>query len=153
METKYEEAYKFIESHPLATLSTASAQGEPWGANIYCVASEELNFYFMTHVESKKYQNLIKNPKAALTLVDNNEQTTIQAIGSVAELPDESEEVRVAFGKLARIRPPGELQWTPPVSKMTNGKIAVFRLKPTMLKFSRFDTRHHPPHPDIKQII
>ncbi len=153
MTTKSEEAYKFIASHPLATLSTASSQGEPWGANIYCVVDENFDFYFMTHAESKKYKNLVKNPKAALTLVDNEEQTTVQAVGKVVELADDSEEVREAFRKLARVRPPGELRWTPPVSKMTNGKIAVFHLKPTELRFSKFNTHHNPPHPDVEQII
>lgn len=153
MISKAEETYTFLSQHTVASLSTVSKEGEPWGANVYYTVSEKFIFYFMTHVESKKCYNLKANPKVALTVVANKEQATVQLTGNATELSDDSQELKEAFRQLAHVRSPGDLRWTPPVSKMRNGKIVVFRVVPTFLKFSKFNTNHLPPRPDIEHII
>ena len=145
-------AQDFLSSQTVAVLSTATKAGQPWGAAIYYATNETLHFFFMTHKESKKYRDLKENPIAAITVSSNEEQTTVQAAGEVIELEATSEESSEAFRMLAAIRPPGELSWKPPVSKLDGGEIVVFKLIPSTLQFSQFGTKHQS-QADVTQII
>lgn len=90
--------------------------------------------------------------RASLTVVDDEAQTTVQAVGDITELDDTSVEHSEAFGKLALVRPPGEVSWTPPVSKMSNGETVVLRLRPSSVQFTDFDSRE-PVHDSAKKLI
>ncbi len=153
MNLEYPEAYSFLTTHPVAILSTSTHDSRPWGAAVYYAIDESFNFFFMTHVESRKCQNLSENPYAAITVASNDEQTTAQVSGLAVKLLGDDNEANEAFRKLAAIRPPGAQTWSPPVSKMDTGKIMVFKLKPDTLQFSQFNTNHTPPSADITKII
>src|SRR6266542_4268696 len=138
MSEMHKDASTFLNEHKLAVLSTASEKGEVWGAAVYYVVDEKLNFYFFTHVESKKYRNLKEHPQVALTVTDDYAQTTVQASGEVAEVPM-GEELNAAYRKLVLVHPPGQFSWVPPVSKLHDqGEMTVLKLTPHMLQFSHF---------------
>ncbi|HVI69070.1 MAG TPA: pyridoxamine 5'-phosphate oxidase family protein [Magnetospirillaceae bacterium] len=152
MNSKHEKAYTFLNHHRLGVLGTVSATSEPWGAAIYYTVNKHLTFYFITHVTTLKYDNMQRSHRASLTVVDDETQTTVQAVGDITELADTSDEYSEAYSKLAHVRPSDELGWTPPVSKMHTGKTALFKLTPTSLRFADFDSRQ-PSHDSAEQII
>lgn len=138
--TSHQKAQAFLEEHKVAVLSTASEKGEAWGAAIYYVVDENLAFYFFTHVGSKKYRNLQEHPQAALTIVDDYQQTTVQASGKIAEVPM-GEELDRAYRQLAQVHPPGQFSWVPPVSKIHDqGSTAVLKFTPDEVQYSQFKT-------------
>lgn len=140
MNQEYKEAYDFLLDHKFAVLSTASKLAEPWGSTIYYAVDEKLNFFFLTHARSTKYHNLQEQPRAGITVADDNEQTTVQARGVVTEVPLGPEHDH-AFRMLARIHPPGQFEWVPPITKMDAGEIVLMRLVPETLRFSDFSSK------------
>lgn len=148
---KHSETYTFLDGHELGVLSTATSQAVPVGAAIYYVVDEALNFYFLTHVTSQKYKNIHENPKAALTVVDNYAQTTVQATGVVTEV-EAGDEHDKAYRKLALVHPPGQFAWIPPVSKIHEGETKLLKLTPQSLRFSNFSPEKVG-SPQIKEII
>ena len=144
------QALAFLEERKVAVLSTVSEKGEAWGAAIYYVIEQNFTFYFFTHVESKKYKNIQAHPQAALTVVDDPTQTTVQVSGKIAKVPM-SEELNTVYRQLARIHPPGQLRWAPPVSKnYDEGPLAVLKLTPDEVRFSQF--KLDKPHSDVSII-
>src|SRR6266568_4105408 len=141
MDSKYKEVHDFLLSHKFAALSTASKDARPWGATIYYVVDEKLNFFFLTHVNSKKYHNLQEQPQAAITIADDNTQSTVQAAGAVTEVPLGPEHDH-AFRMLVLVHPPGQFEWVPPVAKMHTGEILLMKLTPESLRFSNFTPKN-----------
>lgn len=94
----------------------------------------------MTRAEPYKYQNLDKNPVAALTVADSATQTTVQASGKILKLPPERY-MDVVFKKLAHLRPKDDFHWAPPLSKIRMGDFMPLYLVPTRLQFA--DYGHH----------
>lgn len=137
MSTKHTKAYEFLDSHKLAVLSTLYEKDQPWGTAIYYVVDKDLNFYFITHKSSQKYQNIKHDSDAAITVADDQTQTTVQAYGKISEVPL-GEENDMAFRKIAGVHPPGQYQWTPPVSKDRHEDTALLKLTPSMMQFSNF---------------
>lgn len=137
MEAKHPAAYSFLDGHKLGVLSTVSKEGHPNGAAIYYITDERLYFYFLTQTGSTKYQNLHQKPVAALTVVDDYSQTTVQITGDVAvvEVGDEHDQ---AYQKLAQIHPPGQFAWMPPISKLHSGSTVLMRLIPNKIRMSSF---------------
>jgi nitroimidazol reductase NimA-like FMN-containing flavoprotein (pyridoxamine 5'-phosphate oxidase superfamily) len=152
MRTTREKTYDFLNHHTLGVLGTVSSAAEPWGSAIYYVVNKQLKFYFITHTETLKYRNIQYNHRASLTIVDDETQTTVQTVGDIAELDDTSDEHSEAYAKLAMVHQPGEVRWTPPVSKMHAGKSVLLCLTPTSLRFADFDSRQ-PSHDSAEQII
>jgi hypothetical protein len=111
-----------------------------------------MHFYFLTHIESKKYHNFQHNPKAAITVVDDELQTTVQVTGELTEVPIGDEDT-VAYHKLALLHPPGESTWTIPVSKMDTGRATLLKLTPLTLYYADFKSAASSSGDYIVQII
>lgn len=150
MKDTFTEPYEFLARHKVAVLSTADSAGKVWGAAIYYAVNESLTFYFFTKKGSKKYEHILQNPNAAVTVVDDSEQATIQASGKIEEVPDE--EQNGAYQKLALVHPPGEFSWKPPVSKM-DGETILLQLRPTALQYANFQSDSHDSSDHIIKII
>jgi nitroimidazol reductase NimA-like FMN-containing flavoprotein (pyridoxamine 5'-phosphate oxidase superfamily) len=80
-----EERYrKLMEDASHFTLATASPEGEPEAAVMAFAAGPGFCLYFYTLNDSRKYRNLNRNPKAALTLYSAPEYAQLD--GEVREL-------------------------------------------------------------------
>jgi pyridoxine/pyridoxamine 5'-phosphate oxidase len=77
--------YEFIKQYNLAVISTISLNSKPEAALIGIAVSEDLEIIFDTVKTSRKYQNLLQNPSAALVIGWDNE-TTVQYEGIATEL-------------------------------------------------------------------
>lgn len=136
--TSHQKARDFLKEHKVAVISTVSEKGEAWGAAIYYVVGQNFTLYFFTHEGSKKYQNLKAHPQASITVVEDFQQTTVQAAGKVTEVPM-GEELDMAYRLLVQIHPPGQFSWVPPVSKIHDqGSMTVLKFVPDEVQFSQF---------------
>jgi uncharacterized pyridoxamine 5'-phosphate oxidase family protein len=137
MDADRKNALTFLKNHKLGVLSTVT-EGDPSGAVIYYVVNDDLTVYFLTHVESNKYQHLKTYPTAALTIFDEALQATVQMTGEVHEATDDDEQ-NVAFQRLAIIHPPSTASWAPPISKMKDDSlIAVMKLTPDFMQYADY---------------
>ena len=149
----HQKVHTFLRQHPMAVLSTVSADGKPWGAAIYYVADEDFKFYFVTRVETYKFQNLEKNPHVALTIADLETQTTVQLSGKVLRLPPEDYE-DVVFTKLAHLKPKNDFHWAPPLSKIKAGNYMPLYIVPDTLQYADYKDIKSDIHADyIEKII
>jgi uncharacterized pyridoxamine 5'-phosphate oxidase family protein len=134
-------ALDFLKQHHLGTLSTIGEHGDPWGAAIYFVVDDDFRCYFFTRINTSKYRNLQKHPRAALTVADDDTQTTVQATGEVTTPDGMSQAYTDAYRLLVEIHPPHELAWKPPVSKTHDSKIVLLCFTPSSLVLTDFDSR------------
>lgn len=145
--------YDFMKKHPLGVLSTTATDGTPWGSAIYYIADEDLTIYFVTRSETYKYNNLEKTSKAALTVVDEASQTTVQLTGEVSQMPVQKY-MDVFFDKFSKLRPDDDYQWAPPIDKIHQGNYMPLQLTPHKLQFADFGKQRLEAHGNyIEQIL
>ncbi|ALJ00583.1 pyridoxamine 5'-phosphate oxidase [Rufibacter tibetensis] len=92
-ETWMQEALTAKADEPTAmTLSTASPQGRPTARVVLLKALEKEGFVFYTNYESRKGQQLLENPYAALTFFWPVLERQVRVEGTVERLPAEKSE-------------------------------------------------------------
>jgi nitroimidazol reductase NimA-like FMN-containing flavoprotein (pyridoxamine 5'-phosphate oxidase superfamily) len=150
---KQQKVHAFLKHHPMGVLSTVDQDGKPWGAAVYYVADEDFNFYFVTRAETFKYHNLSANPLAAMTVADEPAQTTVQASGTISEVPVE-DYMDIVFTRLDAIRPKDNPNWAPPLSKIRAGNYMPLRLTPDKLQYADYKDVKSDSHADyIERIL
>lgn len=77
--------YEVIRKHRLAVLATTSADGQPEAAVVGIAVTPDLEIVFDTVRSSRKYGNLVAQPKVAVVIGMKNEITT-QYEGEAFEL-------------------------------------------------------------------
>jgi general stress protein 26 len=82
---KEEFIYDFMKQHKLAVVSTVSADDTPESALVGIGVSRDLEIVFDTVKTSRKYENLLQNPKVAL-VIGWDDETTVQYEGIATEL-------------------------------------------------------------------
>jgi len=152
MKANQKHVYDFLKHHHMGILSTVTEGGKPWGSAIFFVVDEDFNIFFVTRMETFKYQNLEKNPYAALTVADEVKQTTAQLVGKVSRLP--AREYMELFKKLTAIQPKDISNWEPPLMKVHEGDYIPLRLTPSKLQYADFkEVSTDYDHKYIEQII
>lgn len=132
---------QFIEKHPLAVLSTASKNGECWGAAlyIYCEADQEnIRLFFMTRNTALKYKNLQENNFLSLTFFGERTADTLQVAGTVREVEQPQQRLEV-LGHLSAVANERLDTWAP-VFQLDSGTVRVMEVLPEYIRLSRFGT-------------
>jgi general stress protein 26 len=139
-DAEHKRVTSFLKEHPMGILSTVSEDGTPWGAAVYFLADADFNIYFVTRAGSLKYQNIVKNPKVALTVADSESQVTVQLSGTVTTMPVQKY-MDVFFDKFAKIRPDGDYEWAPPIDKVHEGNYMPLQLTPSKMQYADYGKR------------
>jgi len=122
--------YNFIRQYKYGILSTVSPDNSPESACVGFVATPDLRIVFDTVSDSRKYKNLMSNPKIAFVFGCDNEQT-IQYEG-VAKVPgvEEADKLLQIYFK---VFPDG-------IIRKENWKnIAYFCVEPKWIRYSNFN--------------
>lgn len=129
--------YEFLKNNPIGVLSTVSPDGEPHGVVIYFTCNKQLELCFLTKVKTRKYDNLIHNERAMLTVFEPVTQTTIQVMGKVVAINDNSEINSVAqtILKISLKMNPTAL---PPVAKIEAGPYVAFKIVPVQMRMATY---------------
>ncbi|MCA9370786.1 MAG: pyridoxamine 5'-phosphate oxidase family protein [Candidatus Peregrinibacteria bacterium] len=67
-------AKEIIDGLEYVTISTADADGEPWGSPVTAFHDEDYNFYWISWVEAQHSQNIRNNRRAFITIFDSKRQ-------------------------------------------------------------------------------
>jgi hypothetical protein len=121
--------YDFIAKHKLGVLGSIAADGSPQSALVGIGVSNELEIIFDTVKSSRKFQNLIMNPRCSFVIGWAGE-TTVQYEGQ-ARLPEGDE--------LKRYQQIYFTAWPDGPSRLTWPGIIHFVVRPTWLRYSDFD--------------
>lgn len=58
---------KYLGKNRLMTIAT-SFEDSPWAATLFFANDSDLNLYFLSEVNTRKIQNILKNPRVSVTL-------------------------------------------------------------------------------------
>lgn len=129
--------YGFMAAHPIGVLSTVGPDGDPHGVVVYYDTAPDFGVSFLTRKGSKKYDNLLHDPRVMLTVYEPKTQTTVQLIGAADEITDSSEINSLADRILAlslRAGGSGAL----PVAKLDSGECTGFRIRPVQVRLAAY---------------
>lgn len=125
------ELYQFLAGQTLGVVGSISAEGAPQSALVGVAVTEDLEIVFDTLNTTRKYRNLVSNPKAGVVVGWEGEKT-VQLEGE-AFLPEGAELVRykkVYFSK-----------WPDGVDRQNWPGLVYFVVRPRWIRFSDFDQR------------
>ncbi len=153
MQANQKHVYDFLKHHHMGVLSTVTENNKPWGSAIYFVVDEDFNIFFVTRMKTFKYQNLDANPYVALTVADEENQTTVQLMGKISKVPAE-DYMDIVFTRLAAIQPKGDINWSPPLMKVHKGDYMPLRITPSKLQYANYKKQSSDiDHKYIEEII
>jgi general stress protein 26 len=122
---------EYLEGHEHLNLGTVTVEGKPV-VHTLAYASAGATVYFITHKESRKAGNILKNPAVAYTVDQDNYENWskirgIQAMGT-AGLVEEQDESKKASGLLMKKFP--QMANLPPDPNMV-----IFKVEPTEIYY------------------
>ena len=123
-------------NQPLGVISTLNAAGLPQSASIYYIHNSQLDIFFVTRSESRKYKNIINNPHVAFVITSQNPPKTIQLEGVASEVTDAQEQIEY-FDKL--VAKATEYTSVPPVSQLVTGEMVFMKITPKWMRFGNFE--------------
>jgi general stress protein 26 len=123
------ELFEYLRGHRLAVLATVSRDGAPEAAVMGFAVTPELDIVFDTVRGSRKYPNLIANPRVALVFGGEGE-VTVQYEG-IAEEPTGEERERWKEIYFAT--------WPDGRERQSWNGITWFRVRPVWIRYSNFN--------------
>lgn len=130
------ELLAYLDTQRLGILGTLSPEGEPQGALVGYAITPRFEILFDTVRTSRKYSNMIANPRVSFTVGDTTnrgDERTVQYEGLAEELAAE---------QLARLRPLYYATWPDGVEREKWPEITWFVLYPRWIRYSDFNIPH-----------
>ena len=125
--TDTEKIYNFIKGYDLAVLATVTSHVLPQAAVVGFSERENLELIFGTSNQSRKYQNLLKNPRVAV-VIGWDQGKTVQYEGEAVELTDSTERQEAMNIHLSKI---------PSVAKyLSDPNEAIFKIIPKWVRYT-----------------
>jgi nitroimidazol reductase NimA-like FMN-containing flavoprotein (pyridoxamine 5'-phosphate oxidase superfamily) len=134
------EARSFIYANRAGSLATVDKKGTPHVAVVYCLAEPDLSIYFITRVESRKYENLKKNSTVSMSFSNEDLMVTVQLTGK-AETIDDLKESQDIMYKLMSMRFKEHNPSNPPLQLFERGaasELAVVKVTPSEMIYANF---------------
>ncbi len=125
--------YDFISRSKYAVLATVNENNEPEAATLGIAVNEDLHIIFDTLDTSRKFRNLLSNPKAALVITIGEE--TVQYEGR-ALLHTPAGDTDAMLGIYLAAFPDGRKRQSDPST-------VYFTIKPKWIRFSSFVGEEH----------
>ncbi len=130
---------QILKKEQIAVLSTNDSDNNVHGSTIFFIHDKNLNFFFLTKANTRKYENITANKRGALTVIFSNEQKTVQAEGVIEEIPRGAEEYHNAILQMSeKNAKQGGISWPPPVSKLPEADIVIYKLVVDWLRYSDY---------------
>ena len=123
------EMLSYMRAQPWAIEASVTPQGAPQAAVIGVAVTDRCELLFDTVTQSRKHQNLVKNPRVAFVIGWEHERT-VQYEG-IAEIPTEAELPDVQAYYFDRF-PDGPTRQTWP-------GLVYWRVRPTWIRYSNFN--------------
>lgn len=135
------DALKFLQKHKVAVLATVSENGEPQAATVTCVVDDDFNLYFITRKGTRKFTNIVRDPKVALVIgTEENMPATVQMHGKAEILTDPLHYMIMFMDRQTNIE---EAVWWP-LLKRGDKDFAYIKVVPTWLRWLNMDVTGYP---------
>jgi uncharacterized protein YhbP (UPF0306 family) len=132
-----EKMYRELASmnQPLGVLSTINEKGFPESATVYYIFDKDLNLYFVTREESRKYKNIKHNRHVSFVVSTEKPAKTFQLHGTAHQVQLPYEESSY-FADLVSIA--SKHVFIPPVSQIGDSKMLFVKITPTWMRVGDF---------------
>lgn len=80
------DALAFLMRHKTGVLATVSAEGHPHASMVYYTAEDNFDIYFLTLINSRKFEALQANPRVAFTVSAPDMPQTLQIEGMAMDI-------------------------------------------------------------------
>ncbi len=120
----------------VGVVSTVSSEGMPESAVVYFSSDENLNMYFTTRSDSRKYKNITANPHVAFVIYSENPPETIQIEGIASAITDPYEQT-VLFSSLVDLATKDDS--VPPVDQISESEIMFIKISTTWARLGDFE--------------
>ena len=120
----------YLRRSKLATVSTLGPLGEPQSALVGIGATDDLRIVFDTTSNTRKHQNLQRDPRAAVVVAGPDEQTLqLEGVASqIAVTGSEGEEARAAYF----------LSWPDGKDRLSWPDLSYWCITPTWARFTDY---------------
>lgn len=140
---KRDDALTFLVGHVtgvLATHSTGVAGGTPRARLVYYTCDDAFNVYFITLANTRKVEDLGKDPHAAFVVAEPEIPRTIQMEGIVTDLT-ESATIDPMLSDLMHTLMSNE-HYGAPLARFDTSTLKFYRLSPTWVRWGDFTFGH-----------
>lgn len=117
----------YIKKNPVAVVSTLSKERTLHGAAVYICALLADQLYFVTKTETHKFQNICEHPQVAITIVNADDNSSLQAHGQASIVKDAAR-IDLIMSKMTVIYAQGA-DWLPPITKIRAGAYQLIEVK------------------------
>lgn len=126
------ELQAFLVKNPIMYLATLDSDGGPRVTTLLFFVDDDFNFYFATHPDAVKYENILRNNSVAWTIGGFDGNKNVQVKGS-AEPVEDSALFDSLVEELAD-RAISLKDFWPPVLQVKSGEYVFIKLKPSWLR-------------------
>jgi uncharacterized pyridoxamine 5'-phosphate oxidase family protein len=126
----------FVKAHSKAVIATVDVDNQPSTSVIFYVLDKNDELHFVTKSQTKKFENLKENNKAALTVVDDEKPIAVNITGSAIEVTDQTirDSIMQDVFKLSY----SELHDYAPIIKLHKGSFSVLKFIPKQAKMTDY---------------
>ncbi len=137
-EEKTKDALTFLKGNKTGVLGTVSAEGWPRVSLLFYVSDDEFNIYLMTLSDSRKYTDILKNPKVAFTVASVDTPQTIQIEGTAEIMePENTEEEHLSH--LVELMTANTRFYSPATKLSSGGGAAkLIKITPSWIRWGDF---------------
>lgn len=125
-----EEVQNFLKEQFIMNVATIS-ENKPHSSVLLYAMDDDMTFYFVTHSDTHKAKNLLKNPHISLSVWKHGDML-VQADGVVSTIDDQEQKLGV-IDRLADAASKGDDFW-PPVLRLGGDDYVVFTIKPYWMR-------------------
>lgn len=133
-------AFLGLQKSRLGVVSTVNEENKPESAFVYFTFDENINVYFVTKDNSRKYKNILKNSNVSFATATENPPQTLQLEG-IAAVHSEIEDQKHLFQELVGLA--SAKHFSPPINQQTKGGLQFIKISPTWIRFGNFEVRKH----------
>jgi general stress protein 26 len=127
---------EFIRAHSRAVIATVDEENQPSTSVIFYALDKHDELHFITKSQTKKFENLKLNNKAALTIVDTDKPIAVNISGVAVEVTEQAtrDAIMQEVFKLSY----GELHDYAPIIKLHKGSFSVLKFIPKQAKMTDY---------------
>jgi len=130
------DALSFLRRYKTGVLATLSPEGTVRSRLLYYVCDGNLNIFFCTLSDTRKYADLSAHTQASFTVSTEDVPQTIQIEGVVSELTDGQKMMEGISSIIDTLMSNDTFYW--PVLKLQPGKVVIMQLKPTWIRWADY---------------
>lgn len=133
---KRDDALSFLVSHITGVLATVSDENTAHARTIYYTCDDSFNVYFITLANTRKVDDLLKNPHAAFVVSEPDIPRTIQIEGTITDLTD-SATIDPMLADFVEVLM-SQKTYGIPLARFDSSTLKFFKLIPTWVRWGDF---------------